>query len=650
MDTSEHLLEQINSPHDLRGLTLRQLEKLAREMREFIINTVAQTGGHLGANLGTVELTLALHTVFESPKDKLIWDTGHQTYPHKLLTGRREKFSTLRQANGISGFCKRKESEHDLWEAGHASTSVSAALGFAKARDLLRQSHHVVAVIGDGAMTAGLAFEGLNNIGQSGTDLIVVLNDNSMSISPNVGALNNYLSRLRTTPSYDRLKGDLSSVLKRIPMVGDTVNRTAHSLKERLKYLLIPGVLFEELGFKYIGPVDGHSIHALQTALREAKQVRGPVLVHAVTIKGKGYRPAERHPEALHGTDPFDKSSGKVEKQQNANDAPKYTSVFAKTLNRLAEEDPRIVAITAAMAGGTGLSEFAKLYPERFFDVGIAEQHAVTFAAGLASRKLKPVVAIYSTFLQRAYDQLLHDVCQQNLPVRLMIDRAGLVGADGETHQGVLDLTYLRSMPNMVIMAPKDENELQHMVYTALRYDEGPIAVRYPRGQGIGVPLQQQLQEIPIGQSEVLREGDDLVICAIGVMVSTALQAAERLAAEGWQCTVINARFVKPLDIITIAPRVARVGLLLTLEDNVRMGGFGSAVLEALSAEGVSFKAKILGIGDCFVEQATREEQLASQDLDLDGVLRAAHRLLEVTDRQAAATDSAEEEPKQAHG
>ena len=505
------LLGAIHEPKDLRLLDLTELKTLAQEIRQEMIDVISKNGGHLAPNLGVVELTLALHRIFNSPQDKIVWDVGHQTYVHKLLTGRLERFKTIRKFRGLSGFPKRGESVHDCFETGHSSTSISAAVGFAKARDVLRESSHVVAVIGDGAMTGGMAFEALNHAGHSETNLIVVLNDNEMSISPNVGAMSTYLNQLRTDPLYDKRKEDLEILLKRIPGIGKKVAKLAAKAKDSLKYLLVPGVIFEELGFTYLGPIDGHDQALMEEVLEQAKNKKGPVLIHVLTQKGKGYKPAEENPGTFHGVGAFDPETGKIAKKIAP---PTYTAVFGDTLCSLATQDSRIVAITAAMPGGTGLNEFAKEFPERFFDVGIAEQHAVTFAAGLAFGGLKPVVAIYSTFYQRAYDQVLHDVCLQEANVVLAIDRAGVVGDDGPTHHGVFDISFFRIIPNLIFMAPKDENELRHMLYTALQHS-GPVALRYPRADGQGVTLDETLKPIPIGKAEVLRDGRDVTLIGV---------------------------------------------------------------------------------------------------------------------------------------
>ncbi|MGB9885886.1 MAG: 1-deoxy-D-xylulose-5-phosphate synthase [Moorellales bacterium] len=618
-------LERIEGPQDLKHLTAGQLEQLAQEIREELVRTVACNGGHLAANLGVVELTIALHRVFDSPRDKIIWDVGHQCYVHKLLTGRRREFASLRRYGGLSGFPKREESPHDSFNTGHSSTSISAALGLALARDLRGDHFEVVAVIGDGAMTAGMAFEAMNHAGHLRTHLIVVLNDNERSIENSVGAMAAYLARLRASTTYARSKERFKEMLRSWSPAGSKVLKVAERLKGSLKYLVVPGMVFEELGFTYLGPVDGHDLEALQEVLSWARRIEGPVLVHVLTQKGKGYPPAENSPEVFHGIGPFDPASGRPKDQSPV---PSYSAVFGQTLVRLAEEDSRIVAITAAMTGGTGLEEFARRFPQRFFDVGIAEQHAVTLAAGLACAGLRPVVAVYSTFLQRAYDQVVHDVCLQRLPVVLAVDRAGLVGEDGETHQGVFDLAYLRHIPQIAVMAPKDEAELQHLLLTALELG-GPAALRYPRGRGRGVGLATRPWPLPVGRGELLREGRHLVIAAIGPLVYEALKAAELLSARGIEVAVINARFVKPLDRELIVEQVRRTGYLLTVEEHVLAGGFGSAVLELLAAEGIRPNGvRCLGISDCFVSHGRPDELRAELGLDARGIAAAAEAML----------------------
>jgi len=622
-------LPQVTGPQDIQVLSADALREVAAEMRQAIVETVAKNGGHLGASLGTVELTLALHTVFHSPEDRIVWDTGHQAYGHKLVTGRYAEFATLRQPGGLSGFLKRRESPHDHWEAGHAGTSLSAALGMAAARDLHGDQHAVVAVIGDGALTAGLALEALNNIGQSGTRLIVVLNDNGMSISRNVGALPSYLARLRTEPAYLRLRDDLNWILQRVPLIGPAMARTVERVKDGLKQLVLPGMLFEELGLTYLGPIDGHNLAAMQEVLQKARQMERPVLCHVVTVKGKGYGPTEEKPESSHsfgGT--FDPKTGRVHKK--ADGKPTYTRVFSDALIAAAAADPAIVGITAAMGGGTGIDRFAERFPQRAFDVALAEQHAVTFAAGLAIAGLRPVVAIYSTFLQRAYDEIVHDVAHQNLPVVFALDRAGIVGDDGATHQGAFDIAYLRHIPGMGIIVPRDEAELARAVVTALARRDGPTAFRYPRGEGVGVPVPDRPEPIPWGRGEVLLErGRECLLLAIGPQCGAALQAAEMLGGLGIGVTVVDARFVKPLDTELILPLARACGCVVTVEEHAAQGGFGCAVLEALSAAGAAVRTRVLGLPDAFVDHGDRRSILADLGLDAEGIVAAVRDLLD---------------------
>ncbi len=598
-------LSSVNEPEDLKKMSVRELNELACEIRAFLLEHVSQTGGHLAPNLGVVELTLALHAVFDSPRDQLVWDVGHQSYVHKILTGRRHLFNTLRQYQGLSGFPKRKESEHDVFETGHSSTSISAALGLAHARDLRGEKHHVIAVIGDGSMSGGMAFEALNNAGDAGTNLIVILNDNEMSISQNVGGLAAYLGRLRTDPKYYRLKEDVEEIVKRIPHIGGKVLKSVERVKDAVKSLIVPGMFFEELGFTYLGPVNGHQIDSLLGVLRGAKQTHGPVLIHVLTKKGKGFVSAECKPDFYHGVGPFDLSD--PPDPGNCGGAPSFTEIFSETLLQAAQENDKIVAITAAMASGTGLDSFAKAYPRRFFDVGIAEQHAVTFAAGLAVKEFRPVVAIYSTFLQRAYDQILHDVCIQNLPVLFALDRAGVVGEDGETHHGLFDISYLRQMPNMSFIVPRDGNILRSALLTGLAH-RGPVAIRYPRGKAEGVAA-GEVELLPWGRGEVLRTGRDVTVLAVGTLVEAALAAAFLLAEEGLSVAVIDPVFIKPLDaeLILAAVEESRYGLV-TVEEHVLAGGFGSALLEFLEQKKIStVPVKRLGVPDCFVEHGARD-------------------------------------------
>ncbi|WP_288848612.1 1-deoxy-D-xylulose-5-phosphate synthase [Mitsuokella jalaludinii] len=626
------LLNRIEKPEDVKALTVRELEQLASELRHFIIDTVSQNGGHLAPNLGTVELTLALYSVFSFPGDKLVWDVGHQAYTHKILTGRRDAFKTLRKKGGITGFPNRSESVYDAFGVGHASTSISAALGMALARDARGEKNQVIAVIGDGALTGGESFEALNNAGDLGTKLIVILNDNEMSIDANVGAMSEYLSRIRIAPQYARAKRDMGSLLMSIPHIGDKVYKTASHLKDGVRSVLVPGSLFEEMGFHYIGPIDGHNIGLLEEVLASAKEMEGPVLIHIHTVKGKGYKPAEQAPDKFHGVGCFDPSTGKSAKKAGC--APSYTSVFSKALIELAKDRPNILAITAAMPSGTGLKAFGQAYPKRFFDVGIAEEHAMTLAAGMAAAGMHPVIALYSTFAQRAYDQLIHDVCLQNLPVTLCLDRAGLVGEDGPTHHGVFDLSYLRQMPNMCVMAPKDEEELRHMLATAIAI-EGPAAVRYPRGAGLGVPLTDSLETLPVGKAEVLQEAGDIAFLAVGTMVEKAKEAAAILKEEGIEAAVVNMRFIKPLDTERIDEMARTKRLLITVEENVLAGGFGSAVAEYLADHGIEVPLLRFGIPDRFIEQGTRRELLSLCGLQPDEMAERIRERLSQLDENA---------------
>lgn len=619
------LLEQINQPEHLKQVSIQDLPILAEEIRKFLIEKLSVTGGHLAPNLGVVELTLALHYVFNSPEDKFIFDVGHQSYVHKILTGRKDQFDTLRKYKGLCGFVKRSESEHDVWEAGHSSTSLSAALGMAMARDLKGDSNNVVAIIGDGAMTGGMALEALNHIGHEQKKVMVVLNDNEMSIAPNVGAIHNYLCKIRSDKHYLRAKEEVEQLLKRIPAFGGTLARTLEKVKDSLKYLVVSGVLFEELGLKYIGPVDGHNIPLLIDTLKQAEKVQGPVLIHVVTMKGKGYSPAEADSHSWHGANPYKIESGQMLKVVGP---PMYTEVFGNTLIELAQEDERIVAITPAMPKGSGVDKFALQFPERMIDVGIAEQHAATLCAAMSLEGLKPVFAVYSTFLQRAYDQVVHDICRQKTNVIFAIDRAGFVGADGETHQGVYDIAFLRSIPNMVIMMPKDENELRHMLKTAIDYDQGPIAVRYPRINGTGVEMDKKLAALPIGSWEVTRPGDSLALLAIGPMVQLAEQAAQALQSTGISTRVINARFIKPLDEEMLLG-LAKEGLdLITIEEGVRLGGFGSSIHEFYSDHQI-FDVRLINmaIADYYVEHGSIQEQRQEVGLTVENIITQAQSL-----------------------
>lgn len=625
------VLEKVNFPEDIRKLNMTELGKLAQEIRNLIIHTVSSNGGHLASSLGTVELTLALHYVFNTPEDKIIWDVGHQTYAHKIITGRKEIFPTLRKQGGLCGFPRREESSYDTFNVGHSGTSISAASGFAEANCLHGGSRKIVAVIGDGSMTTGMAFEGLNWAGDRKKDLIIVLNDNEMSISPNVGALSSYLNRVMTGHAVTKLKADIKNFLKSIPGIGDQIVKFSHQVEESLKAFVVPGAIFEELGFMYVGPLDGHALEHLIKNFQNIHDLSGPILVHVITKKGRGYKPAEEKPLQYHGISSFSVESGLTVAADSGILA--YTEVFGRTIVRLARENSRIVAITAAMCNGTGLDQFALEFPRRFYDVGIAEQHAVTFAASLAIEGFIPVVAIYSTFLQRAYDQILHDVCLQKAPVVFALDRGGIVGEDGATHQGVFDFSYLRSIPNMVVMAPKDENELQHMLKTAV-LSKRPISLRYPRGQAVGAPLDEDLQTLEIGKGEVLTEGADLAIFAVGSTVYPALEAAQFFSQEGIGVGVINARFVKPLDTELLSRIAKATGRIITVEENVLQGGFGSAVLEALAEQNISgIQVKRLGIPDEFVEHASQSQLRHKYGLDKEGIIRAIRAMLSETNR-----------------
>lgn len=620
-------LHTITSPSFLKGLNNDQLVELSEDIRKFLIENLSRTGGHIGPNLGVVELTLALHKVFDSPSDKLIWDVGHQSYVHKILTGRASQFDTLRQFKGLCGFPKRIESEHDVWETGHSSTSLSAAMGMAAARDIQKTNNHVIPIIGDGALTGGMAFEALNHIGHEKTDMIVILNDNEMSIAPNVGAMHSVLGRMRTAGKYNKVKDDLEYLMKKIPAVGGKLASTAERVKDSLKYLVVSGMFFEELGFTYLGPIDGHDLEELEENLKYAKKTKGPVLLHVITKKGKGFLPAENDIVGTwHGTGPYKMETGDL--VASSSKAPSWSGLIAETVRKLAREDERIVAITPAMPVGSKLVGFATEFPDRFYDVGIAEQHAMTMAAGLAAVDMKPFLAIYSTFLQRAYDQVVHDVCRQNLNVFIGIDRAGLVGADGETHQGVFDVAFLRNLPNMVVMMPKDENEGQHMVQTAIEYNGGPIALRYPRGNGLGVPMDSELKSLPIGSWEVLEKGADAVILTFGTTIPMALHAAEQLREQGIQLEVVNARFIKPMDEAMLHSIFGRKIPIITLEEAVLQGGFGSGVLE-FAEENEYYGAVIhrLGIPDQFIEHGNVAELMDEIHLNSDEVVRIAKKL-----------------------
>jgi 1-deoxy-D-xylulose-5-phosphate synthase len=622
------ILNNINSPDDLKRLSKKELNLLAAEIRKMIVDTVSKSGGHLASSLGSVELTIALHYVFNAPEDKIIWDVGHQAYAHKLITGRRDQFKTLRQMGGISGFTRRKESPYDTFSTGHSSTSISTGLGISTAKHLRNEKSKVIAVIGDGSMTAGLAYEALNQTGGShkDKDLIVILNDNEMSISRNVGALSSLLSRTFSKRRLQDLRKEIGSFLKSLPKIGDDIYQLAKRSEDSFKTFVTPGMLFEAFNFEYFGPINGHNIEHLVDILNNIKFRDEPVLVHITTTKGKGYTPAEKNPIYFHGCGSFDVETGncipsKVE-------IPSYTEVFGETMIELAKNDERIVAVTAAMPEGTGLKKFAQTYPERFFDVGIAEPHGVSFAAGLATEGFRPVIAIYSTFLQRAYDQILHDVCLDALPVIFAVDRGGIVGEDGPTHQGLFDLSYLRCLPNMVVMAPKDEDELRHMLFTAVTHD-GPIAVRYPRGAAIGVDISTKFNKLPIGKGEVLRHGNDIVIFAVGSAVNESLKAQSLLNEKEIETTVVNCRFIKPLDIDLIADQAKQAKHIITVEENVLQGGFGSAVLECLNEAGLTgFKLKRIGIADTFVEHGSQKALRAKYGVDASAIAAVAEQMI----------------------
>ncbi len=618
----EGILSKINFPSDLKDLRLEDLELLAQEVRDYIVRIVSQTGGHLAPSLGVVELTIALLYVFDPPKDKIVWDVGHQSYVYKILTGRRREFSTLRQRGGISGFPKPSESEYDSFGTGHACTAISAALGMAVGRDLKRENFKVVAVVGDGSLTGGLSWEGLNHAGDEERDLVVVLNDNEFSISPTSGALSHYLSRRLADPMYLKLREEVKRHLESKPG-GDALLSLFKRAEESFKSFFTPGVLFEELGFRYVGPVRGHKLKELVSTFKQVKRAKEPILVHVLTKKGKGYPPAEKDPRRFHGVGPFNIKTGKPKRQEGLT----YTKAFSETAVRLAERNEKIVAITAAMPDGTGLSLFADRFPDRFFDVGIAEQHAVVFAAGLATQGLRPLCAIYSTFLQRAYDQIVHDVALQELPVVFALDRAGIVGEDGPTHHGSFDLSYLRHIPNMVVAAPKDEAELAHLLYTAFQQNR-PFALRYPKGKAEGVGLPEEFREMEIGKGEILREGNDVAILAVGNMVYRSLEAARQLERQGVSCLVINARFVKPLDEELILDAVSTCRRVITVEENAVAGGFGSGVWELLVSKGASFKGRAMGIPDSFVSHGKADELRKELGLSPEGIAQAVLDLL----------------------
>jgi len=623
------ILPGINDPADIRKLDLADLSLLAQEIRELMLDTVCRRGGHLAPSLGTVELTLALHFVFNTPRDLLVWDVGHQTYAHKIITGRRDRFDTLRQLNGISGFPKREESPYDTFDVGHSGTSISAAAGMAEARCLKKEDFRVIAVIGDGAMSTGMSFEGLNWAGDRHKNLIIILNDNEMSISPNVGALSSYLNRVMTGQTVNKLRTEIKTFLKSIPGIGEQMLKFSRQVEESLKTFFVPGAIFEELGFTYIGPLEGNRLDHLIRNLQNVKSLEGPVLVHVVTKKGKGYKFAEENPSRFHGIAPFDVCTGMTLAESSSSSAAvSYTKVFGQTLVKLAKENPRIAAITAAMPEGTGLDVFAAEFPKRFYDVGIAEQHGVTFAAGLATQGIIPVVAIYSTFMQRAYDQVIHDVCLQKLPVVIAMDRGGFVGEDGPTHHGMFDFSFMRAVPNLVVMAPKDENELQHMLKTAVECGM-PAALRYPRGAGVGATMDASPRALPIGKGEIAFDPEEatLAIVAIGGCVHPSIEAARMLQREGTAALVINARFVKPLDEELLLETAKKIKKFITVEENALMGGFGSAVLELFADKGMDgVSVTRIGLPDAFAPQGTQKELRRMYGIDAEGIAAAARK------------------------
>jgi 1-deoxy-D-xylulose-5-phosphate synthase len=613
------ILSKVNYPSDIKQLEFPELKKLCGDIREYLIDVVSEVGGHFGGGLGAVELTVAIHKIYNTPDDLVIWDTGHQAYPHKILTGRKELLKTIRQLDGISGFLKRAESQYDTFGAGHASTSISAALGMAVARDMNEAPKKVVAIIGDGAMTGGLAYEAMNNSGLIKTDLTVVLNDNNMSIAPNVWQLSNYFTEMIAHPDYNKFKGQIWQLTGKLDQFGDRLRKMAARLEGGIKAVVTPGMLFEALGFRYFGPVNGHNLHQLLKIFEQIKDMKGPLLVHVITQKGKGYKPAEAHIQKLHASTPFDKLTGKAHKKAGG---PSYTKIFGEALVEIVGENSMVVGITGAMPDGTGLDILKKHYPKNYFDVGIAEGHAVTFAAGLATQGVIPVVSIYSTFLQRAFDQVIHDVSLQHLHVVFVLDRAGLVGADGPTHHGAFDLTYLRLVPGMVLMAPKDESELRDMLYTAVKYDKGPIALRYPRGSALGVPLKNDFDAIEIGKSERLTKGDDVALLAVGSMVDYSIKAAEKLEAEGIHSEVINMRFIKPLDTTILDDIAARHNKIVTLEESTLTGGFGSGVLEYFTEKNYKNDVLRIGLPDRFVDHGTQKELHHLLEMDPEGIVK----------------------------
>lgn len=612
------ILSKVNVPADIRNLDVPQLKLLCSDIRQFMVDTISEVGGHFGGGLGTVELTVALHRVFNTPEDLIVWDTGHQAYPHKILTGRKELLKTIRQLNGISGFLKRSESEYDTFGAGHASTSISAALGMAVARDIHKENKKVVAIIGDGAMTGGMAYEAMNNSGIIKSDIIVVLNDNNMSIAPNVWQISNYFTEMIAHPDYNKFKGQIWDLTGKLDQFGDRLRKIAVRLENGIKAVITPGMLFEALGFRYFGPLNGHNIHQMVKIFEQVKDLKGPILVHALTQKGKGYKPAEGHVQRLHASTPFDKLTGKAYKKAGA--APSYTSIFGNALIEIVKDNPNVVGITGAMPDGTGLDILQNKFPHNYIDVGIAEEHAVTFAAGMATQNVIPVVAIYSTFLQRGFDQIVHDVSLQKLHVIFVLDRAGLVGADGPTHHGAFDITYLRMIPGIIIMAPKDEAELRDMLYTAVKYQKGPVALRYPRGSALGVPLKEGFTELEIGKGEIIKKGADVALLAIGSMVQYSILAAEKLESEGVHCEVVNMRFAKPLDTELLDDIAKRFNKIMTLEENALVGGFGSGVIEYFNEKNYKNDVLRIGLPDSFVDHGTQEELHKLLGIDPSGI------------------------------
>jgi 1-deoxy-D-xylulose-5-phosphate synthase len=612
------VLSLVKYPEDIRSFDINQLKQLCSDIREYMIDVISETGGHFGGGLGTVELTVAIHKVFNTPYDLVVWDTGHQAYPHKILTGRKDKLPSIRKLNGISGFLKRSESEYDAFGAGHASTSVSAALGMALARDKKGENRKVVAVIGDGAMTGGMVYEAMNNSGVLKSDLIVVLNDNNMSIAPNVWQISNYFTEMIAHPDYNKFKGQIWDLTGKLDQFGDRLRKIAVRLESGIKAVITPGMLFEALGFRYFGPLNGHNVHQLVKIFEQVKDFKGPILVHALTQKGKGYKPAEGHIQRLHASTPFDKLTGKAIKE--AGSKPSYTTIFGRALSDIVEKMPNVVGITAAMPDGTGLDILKAEHPDNYFDVGIAEEHAVTFAAGMATQNIIPVVAIYSTFIQRAFDQIIHDVALQKLHVVFVLDRAGLVGSDGPTHHGAFDVSFLRIIPGIVIMAPKDESELRDMLYTAVKHNDGPVVIRYPRGSAVGVPLKENFDSLEIGRSELIRSGTDAAVISFGNMTNYAVKAVEELNSAGIDCELINARFAKPLDYEMLDRIGTGFNKVITIEENSLPGGFGSSVLEYFADK--NFRSEILRIGlpDAFVDHGTQEELHNILKIDAEGI------------------------------